>query len=141
MIFNRKLLQFMGFTSVSREEMIKIDPSETSELLEEEVQQNVAILSTMNPESQEYRNAAESTKVLCEAIEKHDKARTERMKVALQIEEARKRRAVDWGKMTPTIVGIVTYGLITCVLFGLERQTPLSMRWLRALDILVAPKI
>lgn len=129
----------MGFTK--HEEVITISANDTSELLEEEVQQNIATMSTMQPETQEYRNVAESTKVLCEAIEKHDKASTERKKVELQIAEANKRRAVDWGKMIPTLLGIVVYGLITCTLLCLERQTPLSMRWLRALDVLIAPRI
>ena len=139
MIFNRKLLQFMGFTR--HDEVITVSAGDTSELLEEEVQQNIVVLSTMDPQTTEYRSVAESTKVLCEAIEKHDKASTERMKVELQIEEAKKRRAVDWSKMTPTLLGILVYGFITCTLLCLERQTPLSMRWLRALDVLVAPRI
>jgi Pyruvate/2-oxoacid:ferredoxin oxidoreductase delta subunit len=129
----------MEYTSVKDEGTIVIDARETSQLLEEEVQQAIAELSAIHIDKPEYKTGAESVCILCDAIEKHDKAITEQMKVQLQIAEANQRRAVDWGQMTPKIVGIVAYGCITCVLLCLERQTPMSMRWLRAMDTLIAP--
>ena len=139
MIFSRKLLQHMEYTSAKDEGMIIIDARETSQLLDEEIQQAIAELSTFHIDKPEYKNGAESVCILCDAKEKHDKAIAEQMKVQLSIAEANQRRAVDWGQMTPKIVGIVAYGCITCVLLCLERQTPMSMRWLRALDALVTP--
>lgn len=140
MIFSRKLLQYMEFTSVVEEGEVVICGSVTTDLLEEEVQQGIAALSTMHVDTVEYSRGAESVKTLCEAIEKHDKAITERKKVELQIAEANKRQAIDWGSMTPKLVSIAAYAGVTCVLIALERQTPLSMRWLRALETLLAPK-
>ena len=141
MIFSRKLLQVMGFTSVKTEGcVVVIEANDTSQILEEEIQQGVAALSTMDVDSEEYKRGSESIKNLCEAEEKHDKMIVERRKVDLQIAEANRRRAVDWGQMTPKIVGIIAYAGVTCVLLALERQTPLSMRWLKALEVLLAPK-
>lgn len=138
MIFSRKLLQFMEFTSKKEEVIIEAD--DTSQLLDEEIQQGVAALSTLHVDTVEYNRGSESVKNLCEAVEKHDKMVVERRKIDLQIAEANRRRAVDWGQMTPKIVAIVAYAGVTCVLLALERQTPLSMRWLKALEVLLAPK-
>lgn len=142
MIFSRKLLQYLEFTTIEDEGcVVVIEADDTSQLLEEEIQQGVAALSTLHVDSEEYGRGSESVKNLCEAIEKHDKMLVERKKIDLQIAEANRRRAVDWGQMTPKIVGIVAYAGVTCVLLALERQTPLSMRWLKALEVLLAPKI
>lgn len=140
MIFSRKLLQFMEFTSSKNEGVVVIYADDTSQLLEEEIQQDIAALSTMHVDSDEYTKASVNVKNLCEAIEKHDKMMVERKKVDLQIAEANRRRVVDWGQMTPKIVAIIAYAGVTCVLLALERQTPLSMRWLKALEVLLAPK-
>lgn len=140
MIFSRKLLQYMEFTSVEDEGVVVIEADDTSQLLEEEIQQGVAALSTLHVDSEDYSRASESVKNLCEAVEKHDKMIVERKKIDLQIAEANRRRAVDWGQMTPKLVSIVAYAGVTCVLIALERQTPLSMRWLKALEVLLAPK-
>ena len=140
MIFSRKLLQFMEFTSFKDEGEIIVDRDETSQLMEEEVQQNIEAMSVYQPESDEYGKIVEHTKTLCEAIENHDKHIVERRKIDLQIAEAERRRMIDWDSMIPKLVAIGAYTLITCVLLALERQTPLSMRWLRALDALLAPK-
>lgn len=141
MIFSRKLLQYLEFTTIDDEGCITIEADDTSQLLEEEIQQGVAALSTLHVDSEEYSRGSYSIKNLCEAVEKHDKMLVERRKIDLQIAEANRRRAVDWGQMTPKIVGIVAYAGVTCVLLALERQTPLSMRWLKALEVLLAPKI
>lgn len=141
MIFSRKLLQFMEFTTKEDEGcVVVIEADDTSQLLEEEIQQGVAALSTLHIDSEEYNRGSESVKNLCEAVEKHDKMMVERRKIDLQIAEANRRRAVDWGQMTPKLVSIVAYAGVTCVLLALERQTPLSMRWLKALEVLLAPK-
>lgn len=130
----------MEFTSSTNEEVVVIYADDTSQLLEEEIQQDIAALSTMHVDSDEYTKASANVKNLCEAIEKHDKMMVERKKVDLQIAEANRRRVVDWGQMTPKIVAIIAYAGVTCVLLALERQTPLSMRWLKALEVLLAPK-
>lgn len=141
MIFSRKLLQYMEFTTIEDEGcVVVIEADDTSQLLEEEIQQGVAALSTLHVDSEEYSRGSESVKNLCEAVEKHDKMLVERRKVDLQIAEANRRRAVDWGQMTPKLVSIAAYAGVTCVLLALERQTPLSMRWLKALEVLLAPK-
>lgn len=141
MIFSRKLLQYMEFTTIEDEGgIIVIEADDTSQLLEEEIQQGVAALSTLHVDTVEYSRGSEAVKNLCEAVEKHDKMLVERRKIDLQIAEANRRRAVDWGQMTPKIVAIVAYAGVTCVLLALERQTPLSMRWLKALEVLLAPK-
>ncbi len=138
MIFNRKLLQVLGFNRKEPEVVIEVD--DTTQLLEEEIQQGVAALSTFHVDTTEYNRGSESVKNLCEAVEKHDKMVVERKKVDLQIAEANRRRAIDWGQMTPKIVSIIAYATVTCVFIALERQTPLSMRWVKALDALLAPK-
>ncbi len=141
MIFSRKLLQYMEFTTIEDEGgVVVIEANDTSQLLEEEIQQGVAALSTLHVDSDEYNRGSESVKNLCEAVEKHDKMMVERRKIDLQIAEANRRRAVDWGQMTPKLVSIAAYAGVTCVLLALERQTPLSMRWLKALEVLLAPK-
>ena len=141
MIFSRKLIQYMEVKSIEDdgcEVVIKAD--DTSQLLEEEIQQGVAALGALHVDSDEYNKASESVKNLCEAVEKHDKMMVERRKIDLQIAEANRRQAVDWGQMTPKLVSIAAYAGVTCVLLALERQTPLSMRWLKALEVLLAPK-
>ena len=66
-------------------------------------------------DSEEYSRGSESVKNLCEAVEKHDKMMVERRKIDLQIAEANRRRAVDWGQMTPKLVSIIAYAGLTCV--------------------------
>jgi hypothetical protein len=138
MIFSRKLLRFVEF--VSTPDGIPVAYSETTVLIEEEVKQGIEEISVFHVDSEEYKRGSENIKTLCEADEKLIKAMAERDKVRLQIIEANKRRMVDWSQMTPTLVRIVAYAGITCVVICLERQTPLSMRWLRALEALLAPK-
>lgn len=140
MIFSRKLIQFVGYLTDHSTEPVMISKDDTSDLLEEEVQQGVAAISVMHIDSDSYTKGANNIKTLCEAISHHDKAILERKKVELQIEEAKKRRAVDWGEMTPTLVRIAAYAGITMVILCLERQTPISMRWMKATEALLAPR-
>lgn len=140
MIFSRKLLQFLEFTSAKDEGVIVIEASDTSQIMEEECQRCVEELSVWHVDTDEYTKGVENLEKLSEAIERHDKVAIEKLKIELQIAEANNKRMVDWGAMTPKLVAIVAYAGITCVLIALERQTPLSMRWLRALDALLAPR-
>ena len=140
MIFSRKLLQYMEFTSLEDEGAVVVSRDDTSQLMEEEVQQLIAKLSTLEPASDEYGKTCDRIKVLSESIEKHDKNIVERQKVILQIKEMEQRRMINWDIIIPKLISIGAYALVTCVVIALERQTPLSMRWLRALDVLLAPK-
>lgn len=141
MIFNRKLLQFMEFVvSPKKEREVVVELDDTSQLIEEEIQQDVAHMSTLHCDSEEFKKASESVKNLCEADAAVIKASAEREKVRLQVEEAKKRRAIDWGALIPKLVAIGAYAFVTFAMICLERQTPLSMRWLRAADSLLAPK-
>lgn len=138
MILCRKLIQYARYKMSSRAaQVVPSSADSTSEMLEERIQ---STLNDMDVNDDDYVPKSEAVKNLCEAVEKHDKMLVEREKISLQIAEAERRRVVDWGQMTPKIVSIIAYSLITCVLLALERQTPLSMRWLKALDALLAPK-
>ena len=141
MIFSRKLLQYIEIRSIEKNSVPVIEEAtHTSELLEKEIQNKVEMLSNYDVTSDEYNKGSEAVKNLCEAGEKHDKMLVERRKIDLQIAEANRRRAVDWGQVTPKFVSIGAFMVITCVSLALERQTPISMRWLKAIDVLLAPK-
>lgn len=139
MLQARRLLQIQEFTD--SEEQIEIKAQDTSDLLEEEVQIAIAAMSTHQPDSEEYMKIAASIDTLCEAIQRHDNSATEREKIRLQIVETNRRQNVEiLGAMVPRLVAVLVYAGLTAMVICIERQTPLSMRWLRAADVLLAPK-
>lgn len=135
------LRQYKIYRDMSKRDQVINDADETSVALENEIRDVIADLTTMHPRDDEYKSAAESLKIICEAKEKHDKATTEREKVVLQIAEADKRNAKDNSEIIWTVVRIGAFVVITVGMLALERQTPMSMRWIRAADALITPKI
>lgn len=139
MIFSRKLLQLMGFISDSREE-VRIETTDTIQVIEEEIQQDVAEMATMNVDSDGYNKAADSVEKLCDGASKLNKSISERKKIELEILEAQKRKLIDWSQLVPKLVAIGVYGLVAMFWLCLERQTPVSMRMLKLTDTLLTPK-
>ena len=124
----------------TKEELDKNLAVTTSDLFEQEIQQDILDLSSVKADSEEYGRIVDHVDTLCHAQKEHDETFIEQLKIELQIEEARKRLVVNLDTVLPKVFAILVYGGITVVFICLERQTPLSMRMLRAADALLTPK-
>lgn len=107
--------------------------------LENEIVRMTNKLASKDITEEQYSAMTENIRILAEADERILKGHGEEQKAYAQTIEAEHKYDVDPNQLLPKGMSIGAFVLVTCFMFALERQTPISMRFLKAMDALLTP--
>ena len=133
-----KLLKYMGF--IEDEEDIEDEELSSKELLEEHIKNSIEENACEHIDSDKATRGAQNIELLTKAMEHLEKAQAERLKVELQINEAKKKQWISWDVVIPKLFSIGVLGLVTIFWICLEQGTPVPMRLVKLTNDLLTPR-
>lgn len=138
MLIPIKLLEYMGFIGEESEESSETPSSK--DLLEEHLKESILEVSTEHIDTDKATKGAQNIETLSKAYEHLEKAESERLRIELQIAEARKRDLVNWDVVIPKLAGIGIAGAVTIFWLCLEQNTPIPRHLVKLVSDLTVPR-
>lgn len=137
MLIPIKFLEYMGFLKGSDD--CENEPT-AREMLEEHLKESILECSMEHIDTAEATVGSQNLEKLAKAMASLETAESERLRVQLEIEEAKRRQWINWDMMIPKLVGIGVTGAVTVFWICLEQGTPLPMRLVQMASNLTMPR-
>lgn len=137
MLIPIKFLEYMGF--IKNVESNEDEPS-SKDLLEEHLKECITENALEHVDTDKATKGAQNIELLTKSMEHLEKAEAERLKVELQLAEARRRQWVNWDVVLPKMVAIGVTGAVTVFWLCLEQGTPIPMRLVKMASDLTVPR-
>lgn len=132
-----KFLEYMGFVAHGGNQ---IDEPSSKELLEEHLKECITENACEHVDTDKASKGAANIELLAKSMEHLEKAEAERLKVELQIAEAKRRQFVNWDVLLPKLAAIGVTGLVTVFWLCLEQGSPIPMRLVKMASDLITPR-
>jgi len=145
MLMSPILLNYLGFTNAPTPQVVtnapELDEDKIKALLEEELTNTIAHISTLHPDTEEYTVTSQNIKTLTEAIQTYEKTRTERDRIQLQVVQAQKEYVQNYNVVALKGLGIIAYGAMMMFWIGLERNNAIPAKMVQSMNTLVRPAV
>ena len=133
-----KFLMWAGFIANPNGE--DTETPNVKEMLEEHLKASISETAVEHIDSDKATKGAQNIETLSKAYSNLEKAESERKRIELQIEEAKRRRMANWDIIIPKVAGVVITGAVTIFWLSMEQGSPLPMRLVQMTNSLTVPR-
>lgn len=119
----------------SQDELTKID-----ELLADEIRAVLEELNFEHSDTDKYTKSVANLNALTKAYSDVLKADSEKLKLLLQVAEAKKRKLINYDVVIPKVAALIVYGSLMGFWVCIEQQRPTPLKLINMANQMLMPK-